>query len=59
MSLIQTIASNIKSNKINLSIMTTNHLKMGEKSILKHVSNIPQTMDDVQHNICLMNQPLS
>jgi hypothetical protein len=40
--------------------MTTNHQKMGVEPIPKMlcVSNIPQTMDSVQHSIPVVNQSL-
>jgi len=41
--------------------MTVSHLEMGVQPTIETscISNIPQTMDNVQHNICIMNQPLS
>jgi len=41
--------------------MTTSHLKTGEELTLEIlcISNIHQTSDNVQHNICIMNQLLS
>jgi hypothetical protein len=41
--------------------MTTNHLKTGVESTPETscTSNIPQTLDNVQHNVLIMNQPLT
>jgi hypothetical protein len=40
--------------------MTTNHLKMGVEPTpeMSCISNIPQTVDNVQHSIHKINQPL-
>jgi hypothetical protein len=41
--------------------MTINHLKTGAEPTPEtlHISNIPHTMDNVQHSVPIMNQPLS
>jgi hypothetical protein len=41
--------------------MTTSHLKTGVKPTPETlcISNIPQTMDNVQHNVPIMNQSSS
>jgi hypothetical protein len=41
--------------------MTANHLKFKAEPTpeISYISNIPQSMDNVQHNINVMNQPLS
>jgi hypothetical protein len=40
--------------------MTTNHLNMGVEPVSEgYISSIPQTMDNVQRSIPVMNQPLS
>jgi hypothetical protein len=45
--------------KENVSIMTSNYLKKEPTPETSCVSNIPETMDNVQHSVSVMNRPLS
>jgi len=51
---IPTVTTNLqtKNSKKSVSIMTTNHLKMGPEPNPKmwHIPNIPQITDNIQYN---------
>jgi hypothetical protein len=56
----QTGTTNLKTGK-SVSVMTTGHLntRLDSTSETSFVSNILQTMDNIQHNIGILKQPLA